>query len=264
VEDRNAVLKDLLEQRFIPIPKETAGSGPVARVSLQDSGRGHQLQVTLPEMFSKNMPDFDFSQSSAPIDSTSPDLIDVDQSGQIGLDNSASNFVTKRPGPGIQIVPPTRDEVLAMEKSLPALPNSAACRQVFHPSGLDAPQVAIDFVLALEKPCLSHTAPADLSCDQPSGHVLTAQAPLLAHATHSLESTGGWSIPATEIERLLSLSSQLSLAGELTPVQAWSRIRSSPEFLKLDFDSLGRLKGDLLKEVQCYGYVPCRLILADC
>ena len=86
-----------------------------------------------------------------------------------------------------------------------------------------------------------------------TGHVLTASAPLLTHGPPNLTSTSQWQVPAVEIERLLELSAGLNLAGEVTPVQAWSRLRQRPEFVSLDRDRLETLKVALIQEVQCYG-----------
>ena len=125
-------------------------------------------------------------------------------------------------------------------------------RTALHPDDLDAPQTGIDFVLSLEQPCLGHTwgNPLNGSC---SGHALTAQAPLLTAAPPAVTTSSSWKIPAVEIERLLVLSPQLNLLGEVTPVQAWSRIRTYPGFERMTKDHLEALKYALVQEVQCYG-----------
>jgi hypothetical protein len=60
-------------------------------------------------------------------------------------------------------------------------------------------------------------------------------------------------VPAVEVERLLNLSSRLSLEGELTPIEAWQRIKQHPGFATLDRGRLQQLKAVILPEVQCYG-----------
>lgn len=110
--------------------------------------------------------------------------------------------------------------------------------------------------LSLEQPCLGHTRPADPNSldGAPSGHALTAQAVLLTHAPETLALNTSWQIPAIEIERLLELSAGLNLIGELTPVQAWNRIKSYPGLLQFT-DAAQRLEALKLKlkaEVRCY------------
>lgn len=221
------MLQGLLQRHGIPIPNEAGGFGPTASISMLDVPGGQQrLQVTMPETTPDYFAAFDTSRSSLPV----------------------------------QIHPPT-----ASQKSLPPLPPSAPRQPVPHPYGLDAPQVGIDFVLALENPCLHHTS-KDLQSAETYGHILTTHAPLLTHRPRAPQPSSSWTIPAAEIERLLNLSSQLNLAGELTPVQAWSRIRSYPGFEKLNLDQLETLEKALLKEVQCYGYVDigqCQETIAD-
>lgn len=106
----------------------------------------------------------------------------------------------------------------------------------------------------LEQPCLDHTrGESQHPTEEPTGHVLTASAPLLTHAPTDLTSSSQWQVPAVEIERLLELSAGLNLDGEVTPVQAWSKLRQRPEFEKIDRDGLENLKIALIQEVQCYG-----------
>jgi len=63
-------------------------------------------------------------------------------------------------------------------------------------------------------------------------------------------------VPATGIERLLLLSGSVPLFDdELTPVQAWNKVRQHPGFGTLGAARLEGLKKTLLKGVRCYGYV---------
>lgn len=253
----NVMLRGLLEQHGIPFPSEAAGFGPTARISMLDVPGGSQrLQVTMPETGPDYFAGLDTSNSSPPHDSSSPESIDVEvqalSSGVPSIPPPA--FQTRLPLESVQLYPPATPQVRSSQKVLPPLPTSTAHQPFAHPNGLDAAQIGIDFVLALENPCLHHTR-SDLESAESYGHILTTQAPLLTHRPRPPQSASSWTIPAAEIERLLNLSSQLNLAGELTPVQAWSRIRSYPGFEKLNLDQLEFLKKALLKEVQCYGYV---------
>lgn len=64
-------------------------------------------------------------------------------------------------------------------------------------------------------------------------------------------------MPAIEIERLLELSEGLYLLGELTPVQAWNRIKSYPGLQQFSdaLQRLEQLKQRLKAEVKCYEWV---------
>ncbi|ETI24216.1 hypothetical protein G647_03585 [Cladophialophora carrionii CBS 160.54] len=161
-----------------------------------------------------------------------------------------------------------------------------------HPQGLGATQVGVDFVLALEHVCLEHHT-EHANADDGSGHGmmlmspimwhspapqatgrtttrrqqqqqqqqqpspaatrLTAQAPPPAQTSSGLPSGTRWSVPAIELEKLLDFSDRLSLEGEITPVEAWQRIRQHPNFDGLTRDGLETLKQTLLPEVTCYG-----------
>lgn len=262
------MLRGLIEQHGIPLPAEAGIFGPTAKVAMLDVPGGHpRLQVIMPETAPDRLAGFDSSCSSIPLDSSNPDPTDLEVDAQPIFDLPATQpGVPSVPPPAlrkglpsknVQIHRPATSSTPLTEKVLPPSPNFAPPRPVCHLSGLDAAQIGIDFVLALEHPCLHHTR-SDLESTGSYGHILTAQAPLLTHAPRPLQPTSSWTIPAVEIERLLNLSGQLNLDGELTPIQAWARIRSYPGFERLNLDQLETLKQALLKEVHCYGYVTCR------
>ena len=243
VQDENAMLKEILTRNGIPIPSRTSTFNPLATVSVLDQVDGLQrLQVTMPEPM-------DFSQTT--FDPVAPPF--------------PSSMSTSSPESMSTAVPMPHPSPRDMSSHVPSLSPisgivstsqgdspTAQYEYISHPSGLDAPQIGIDFVLSLEQPCLGHTR-SDPHSGEPSGHALTAQAPLLTAAPTSLSPSKSWQIPAIEIERLLELSAQLNLLDEVTPVQAWSRIRSAPGFEKLSRDTLDGLKFALMAEVQCYG-----------
>ncbi|WEW61668.1 hypothetical protein PRK78_007160 [Emydomyces testavorans] len=122
-----------------------------------------------------------------------------------------------------------------------------------HPLGLDTTQVGVDFVLFLEHHCLQH---ARTSCAKSpfSGHVLTFQTPLIANGPEILRNNDTWEIPACHLDRLFELAAALDLDGDITPVQAWKRIKQHPSFHKLDAERLRSLSTSLRKEVQCFGF----------
>ena len=89
-----------------------------------------------------------------------------------------------------------------------------------------------------------------------------ARATLIHHHTHASSHHVGsfpiWDVSEAGVERLLELSADLPLDGEVTPVQIWNQIRRHPLYERLDIGQLERLKAGLLQHVKCYGYVHCR------
>lgn len=134
---------------------------------------------------------------------------------------------------------------------------------VFHPKGLGATQVGVDFVLALEYVCLAHHV-SHCGDEEGSGHEMMLMSPIMSRSpplNSSLQPGSGlpsgskWTVPAVELEKLLEFSDRLSLDGEITPVEVWQRIRQHPNFCRLTRDGLEVLKTTLVPEVKCYGYV---------
>ncbi|KAF2465855.1 uncharacterized protein BDR25DRAFT_306370 [Lindgomyces ingoldianus] len=124
---------------------------------------------------------------------------------------------------------------------------------------MDQTNVGMEFVLTLEAPCLHHTQGDPHEPHLPSGHALTASAPLLfQNPTQPVITTStkspSWEAPHLGLEKLLNLSSNFELSDELTPVQAWHQIRSHPDFESIEVPSLRRLTEDMLKHVKCYGF----------
>jgi hypothetical protein len=233
VQEENAMLREILSQHSIPIPDRTAVLKYVATVSVRDITDGGQcLQVTMPEMT---------DYSHAPFDSFTPPF--------------STSMETSSPESGNTAAPQVREiSAQPSERGSPNEPRKGPA--VANSGSLDNPQIGIDFVLSLEQPCLGHTrGEGGIYNEVPSGHALTAQAPLLTSAPRTLTPSSSWQIPAIEIDRLLDLSSQLNLLGEVTPVQAWARLTAHPRFVKLGRDNLESLKQALMVEVHCYGYV---------
>lgn len=99
----------------------------------------------------------------------------------------------------------------------------------------------------------SSTTPQPVPCSARGAapHPLTATT---AAGSFPSSATGTrWSVPAIELEKLLDFSDKLSLDGEITPVEAWQRIRQHPNFEGMTRDRLEALKATLLPEVTCYG-----------
>ncbi|KAL8791384.1 MAG: hypothetical protein Q9195_005922, partial [Heterodermia aff. obscurata] len=97
-------------------------------------------------------------------------------------------------------------------------------------TSLDTPDVAIDFVLALEHPCMSHIPHPTTTSQDPSNHILMASTPLISRAPGPPQPDSTWTASAAIIKELLNLSSSITLNGEITPVEAWHRLRQHPDF----------------------------------
>ena len=134
-----------------------------------------------------------------------------------------------------------------------------------HPLGLDATQVGVNFVLALEHPCLYHhgipSVPMLAHGDVGYGHSLMLSSPIMEHSPkYSLNPLklgfakgSSWTVPAAELEKLLSFSNQIELEGEITPVQVWHTIVRHPAFQCLTPKKLEALRDALLPSVKCLG-----------
>ncbi len=152
------------------------------------------------------------------------------------------------------------------------IPRHEAAR---HPYGLDSSQVGIDFVLALEHPCLYHhqLPNPQLAGGIGTGHELMVSSPVMRAPgapgvqmngqNPRLPTSSRWNVPAIELEKLLSFTEGLDLDGEITPIQAWQRIRIHPNFLDLTPIALATLRESLLTVVQCYGYVKHSHVLTE-
>ena len=121
---------------------------------------------------------------------------------------------------------------------------------------VDTIEVAIDFVLALEHPCMPHLLySSNLPTEDPANHVMMASSPLLARAPGAPKLNQTWNASGAIIKELLNLSSSINLEGEITPVEAWHRLHQHPDFWRLDHKQIGGLKRELSMTVRCCGYV---------
>ncbi|KAI4122270.1 MAG: hypothetical protein LQ338_005917, partial [Usnochroma carphineum] len=122
-------------------------------------------------------------------------------------------------------------------------------------SKYDTPEVAIDFILALEHPCMPHLPhPSDPPTDDPSNHALLLSTPLVSRAPKPFNQTEAtWTANVETIKELLNLSNSINLEGEITPVEAWHRLRQHPGFKRLDRRAVEKLKVDLSASARCCG-----------
>jgi len=148
--------------------------------------------------------------------------------------------------------------------------SSSAAQQSHTPRLQNITQIGINFILALEQPCLSHrnhTPPDLLITDSrgATGHESMLSSPITARGPESTPINSvheeyppdaQWTVPTAELESLLLLSQGLVLGmEEVTPVQAWQIITQHNRFDGLTFELLERLRRVLLPMVECYGYV---------
>ena len=138
--------------------------------------------------------------------------------------------------------------------------------RLVHQDGFNIQQAAVDFVLALERPCLYHYAiPSNPDLIEQyqvgTGHAqmlsspILARAPGVSHGPRYAHYSSGfkWEVPVAELENLLSLSQGLNLDDEVTPIQIWHHLRSLPQFDFLSQTCLNHLNGKLLPRMKCYG-----------
>lgn len=120
---------------------------------------------------------------------------------------------------------------------------------------VDTIETAIDFVLALEHPCMPHIPYQDPASADPANHMMMASTPLMARSPDPPQFNSTWTASGAIIKELLNLSSSINLEGEITPVEAWHRLHDHPDFWKLDRAQIERLKRELSTAVRCCGYV---------
>lgn len=239
----------------------TSNSSEMATVSYHRDEMSHpRLHVNLPQQLARDAPPspvaYNFGQEAVPLavqqyqpDSESQNIRNLP-------DGSLASTVS------IQFLTNNKDISLQRLKfgetshGITLMPQSAA-------ASLDTPDVAIEFVLALEHPCMTHiqhpaTMPsASSSKGNPTFHVQMASAPLVSSAPRPPEpnTKWNWTASTTIIRQLLALSSTINLEGEITPVEAWNRVRHHPDFWRFDRTQIDGLKNELSEKVRCCGYI---------
>ncbi|KAJ5198657.1 uncharacterized protein N7498_007774 [Penicillium cinerascens] len=116
--------------------------------------------------------------------------------------------------------------------------------------------MGMEFVLALEHPCLPHL---ERHPDKPNGHSLLTSATLVHSHDHQYASSmlskyaPSTYNPAFIFDKLLALSEELVLDDELSPTQAWCYILQQSWVNNLDGVKLRELSASLLKLIKCHG-----------
>jgi hypothetical protein len=276
-------LKELIKYHKIPLPLDLASDpnfhSPQATIELLGfPNQTIRAQMPPPESYFPGSPLQQQQQQPGNI-LTSADHLSFNPLLHSGSTTSSSDLfsgLTISEAPTSLHAPSIYSQTASSAPPIPPISSAMP-----HPQGLGATQVGVDFVLALEHVCLEHHA-AHASADDGSGHEMMLMSPIMWHSPaaarpqqHSsaaarqpspatrpaggaptssgLPSGTRWSVPAIELEKLLDFSDRLSLEGEITPVEAWQRIRQHPNFEGMTRDGLESLKQTLLPEVTCYG-----------
>ncbi|CZR35248.1 uncharacterized protein FPRO_00629 [Fusarium proliferatum ET1] len=144
--------------------------------------------------------------------------------------------------------------------------------QPFYRGNSELEQAGIDFVLTLERPCMTHiqfmVERASEPEGEPCGHALMASCPpgpapetrpgLPFGKTH-IPSDGDtnqktWEVPKADLATLLDLSKSIDLDGEVTPVMSWGMLMSHPRANELEVVDFRKLSEELIRKVRCYGF----------
>ena len=130
----------------------------------------------------------------------------------------------------------------------------------------DDPRTGVEFILALEQPCLPHIH-IWRGAENEDGHLLQLQSSLLGVDSNGQKPMAAgpafsWdlSIPRnelkTQLDRLLGAAASLNLEGELTPIMCWHRLIQMFKQSKLSRNKLNTLQDKLVEHSHCRGYVP--------
>ncbi|GAW14569.1 hypothetical protein ANO14919_039720 [Xylariales sp. No.14919] len=210
---------------------------------------------------------------------------DVISNPSMGYTSSGSISGSYAPGSSSAFTPP-----MTSISSLPSVAGSAQMMGAHmgqqHPvqSVVDYDQAGIDFVLALEKPCMDHLPwlleRGSDTPGEPCGHALMASCPPEPFAelnseipfgtNHSAAADGAgaepkpkkaeqqslktWELSKGDLTTLLDLSKRLDLDGEITPVMAWGMILGHPRLTELNRKDFEKITDDLKGKVRCYGF----------
>ena len=93
----------------------------------------------------------------------------------------------------------------------------------------------------------------DMTRDEIGTHTHMVSNQLMTYAPTDLSGGATWTVPDADMDKLLALAGTFQLDGEITPVQAWYRLKTHPRFNELTKEHLVTLKQSLLNDVKCYG-----------
>lgn len=110
---------------------------------------------------------------------------------------------------------------------------------------------------SLEKPCINRATSTVLDLGERSvDYALQAPSTGTYHTfleDNVLKGKQKASNANASLDKLLALSKDFKLVGEVTPIQAWQQIVSHPQFCSIGLETMRRLVEQLLWHVKCYG-----------
>lgn len=186
-------------------------------------------------------------------DNNIPIPLDLDKSSDEDLNSNPRN---------ISVTEPHRSQEIPVLRAPPT--SFQPARSADGLMDLNDPQIAVDFVMDLEAPCLvSH--PHFQGPDGENGHIMqlrnmvipNSRSDDIAPFTQLQPAVSTRTISNTELRqtilRLLEAARSLNMPGELTPVQCWNALRVNPLANRLRRQKFDELKQALLTGVVCYG-----------
>lgn len=150
----------------------------------------------------------------------------------------------------------------SLQRVQPSKPKAQAALDLA--ADLGDPQVAIEFILALEEPCLPdhHNHVGE---DGEVGHSMLLQSSVLQYAPSTISTKLGnqfsqgssWDVPRAQLEEqlssLLNTSLKLNLKNEMTPIMCWNKVRERHETRPMSVAQFQKLQRALVDDMICYG-----------
>lgn len=110
---------------------------------------------------------------------------------------------------------------------------------------------------SLEKPCINRATSTVLDLGERNvDYALQVPSTGIYHTflEDNVLPEGRKEVDASDsLDKLLALSANFKLVGEVTPIQAWQQIVSHPQFRTIGIETMRRLVEQLLWHVKCYG-----------
>ncbi|GAD95717.1 hypothetical protein CIMG_08996 [Paecilomyces variotii No. 5] len=248
--EENNILRAIIIRHKIPIPQEISHrQGRWAEVVVVGNDNpdqhlevkiGNSKDAPLTTSFQRATTSLNCDESSISDTGRAPSMLsspDASSGWSYGYSQSSVDEAVGTVYTGTAVTTPSASDIRSNPHSL---------------SSYDLVQVGINFVLALEQPCLNHTRRPQI--DEPSGHAMSMQGVLLADAPSTLAHNDGWKVPVSQFRKLFELAGCLGLDGYITPVQAWNRITSRPDLSSITLEHLVSLKEAMACYVKCFGF----------
>ncbi|EFR02247.1 hypothetical protein MGYG_05249 [Nannizzia gypsea CBS 118893] len=253
VKEENRILKEILASHGINFEAELERRSAPVQSTPQESSYGGSISAshsqTAPDMASMNYlgtPDTSISGRSP-----GTTISEMAQQPTAGSNNPYFESATPLPGTGYNTSSNSIGGGTALVSSTPG---------VFDVD----PQLGIDFVLHLEKPCnwhmefLCRRAHDDENQEAVSGHTLMATCPTSSVIANTERGqtyvTKTYDLPPANLNTLLNLSRQLVTDDEITPIMALQLLRNHEAYPYLTREDVAHMMSDLAAKVRCYGF----------